>query len=192
MSSKILVAGNFKYGIASEIFKRWPEAHFASRSNGFDLNTEKGQDDFARLSVDFDTVIFCSTLRRFNQTLLVENTWRYWVDQAKKGRFVCLGSTADRGARPSNWMYPIEKKGLRSLCQNLNLCDLSGSGIRVSYLSIGFVKTPYTEEKHPGKNKLSTAYVVDLIEWILAQPEDLNVHSISVDPRQPPAENINQ
>ena len=192
MSRTVFVAGNPEYGIASAIAQRWPKAEFASRSNGFDLTTDQGRHEFAEKSLGYDVVIFCSALWRFNQSVLVEQVWRTWSEKGKKGRLICLGSTADVGARASNWMYPVEKKSLRSLCQNLCWCATKGNGIGVTYLSMGYVETPKTEEKHPGKKKLSTAYVVDLLDWVISQPPGLNVNSLSIDPVQEAPETPHQ
>ncbi|MCB0366119.1 MAG: hypothetical protein H6624_17670 [Bdellovibrionaceae bacterium] len=188
MKQRIIVAGNPEYGIGQGIYQKWPEAEFASRRNGFDLTEDEGRTAFARRSMDFDVVIFCSALWRFNQTILVEQVWRTWSEQKKAGHLICLGSTADVGARASNWLYPIEKKSLQSLCQNLSWCIHKGSPIKVTYLSLGYVLTPKTEEKHPQKKKLSVSYVVDLVDWVLHQPEGVNVNSMSLDPCQPHSE----
>ena len=182
INQKILVAGNPNYGIAKAIAERWPVADFASRSNDYDLCDEQARQSFAEKSLQYDVVICCSALWRFQQSLVLDQVWKLWDQRGKKGQIICLGSTADLGARSSNWLYPVEKKALKALCRNLSLCAQKGGGIRVNYLTLGYVDTPKTESKHPGKNKLTSGYVVDLIEWILSQPPGLNVNEISIDP----------
>lgn len=192
VDKKILVAGNPEYGIAQAIGKRWPHCQFASRSNGFDLCDEQSRQAFAEKSLNYDVVICCSALWRFQQTLVLELVWKLWEQKGKQGQIICLGSTADLGVRSSNWLYPVEKKALKALSRNLSLCAQRGNGIKVSYLSLGYVDTPKTQTKHPAKNKLGQSYAVDLIEWVLGQPAGINVNEISVDPIQNPPEMVHQ
>ena len=50
---KILISGNPAYGLAKELVKIYPDAFFASRTNGFDLTTKVGQEKFADLAKDY-------------------------------------------------------------------------------------------------------------------------------------------
>lgn len=169
------------------MFERWPSARFASRRSGYDLVKEEGRQRLALQSLEADVFICCSALHRFQQTLLLDEVWKLWSERGKQGHIICLGSTADLGVRPSNWLYPIEKKALGAFCQNLAEQAKRGNGIAVTYLSLGYVETPRTVEKHATKKLLSTDYVVDLVEWVLSQPAGINVNSISLDPIQPDA-----
>jgi short-subunit dehydrogenase len=184
VNHSILVAGNPTYGIAKAMQERWPSARFASRSSGFDLTTKEGRHRLAELSLEAEVFVCCSALHKFHQTLLLEAVWALWSERGKKGKIICMGSTADQGLRASNWLYPIEKVALKSLCLNLSECAKKGNGISVSYLAVGYVDTPKTLEKHAGKQMLSPDYVVDLVEWVLAQPAGVNLNSISLDPIQ--------
>ncbi len=186
---KILISGNPSYGLGQALKEQFPGADFASRSNGHDLSTSQAQDEFARQSLKYDVYISCSALHRFHQTLLVGAVANTWLERKHTGRMIVLGSTADTPVKGMLWMYPIEKKALRALCRNIGMLCLGGpdsppSGFYITYLSVGYLDTPKTEEKHPGKKKISVKLIASTIEWLLQQPPSVNIHEMAVDPVQ--------
>jgi NADP-dependent 3-hydroxy acid dehydrogenase YdfG len=144
---------------------------------------------FAQKSLEFDTYISCSCLFKFNQTLLLQAVVDCWRKNNHKGQIVVLGSTADTPVKGTEWLYPIEKKALKSYCRNLSFAALGGhgkppAGYRITYLSPGYLDTPDANEKHPSVMKLELSYIAGMIEWILQQPLTVNISEISLDPIQ--------
>ncbi len=188
--NKLIVSGNSHYGLSKTISERYPKATFASRTcNDLDLTIEENQSAFAEKSLQFDTYISCSALERFHQILLLEKVINLWKEKNHQGRIIVLGSRADTANKPSSWVYPIEKKGLKAYCAHLSLMCLGGHGrkpmpFRITYLSVGNLNTPHTKNKYPEETHLDLNYIVDVIEWITKQPFNINLNEISIDPIQ--------
>ncbi len=180
---KIIMTGNPEYGIC-EAFSKKREATYVSRTSGMDLTKPDSWRDLAKQSLDYDVFINNSALWRMHQTLLLKTVYDAWFENEKSGLIICIGSTADVGIRGGSRLYPVEKAALRDMCRRLSFAALGGSGIRVSLLSPGYVNTPGTEEKHPSKNKISTEYVAEVLDWLIDQPEHLMFNEISLDPIQ--------
>ncbi len=191
MNKSIIVSGNPKYGLAEAIHRRFPEARFFSRSHsGTDFKNAENMDEFAKTSLKYEVYISCSCLSRFRQTLLLEAVYQEWLKAGKHGQIIAIGSTADTPVKGTPWLYPIEKKALKAYCRNLSFATLGGhgskpSGIRVTYISPGYIDTPKARENHPGKSMLTSESVVDAINWVMGQPEGVNVSEIALDPIQP-------
>lgn len=190
MSKRIIINGNKNYGLAQSLASFFPDAYFCSRTNsGHNLAKHQDREAFAQASLDYDIYINCSCLSQFRQTLLLEMVYRKWKENNKKGQILCLGSTADTPVKGTEWIYPIEKKALRNYCRNLSLAALGGhgsqpSGIRITYVSPGYLKTPKIDEKHPGVDKISTDYLAGVVKWLLEQPEEYNISEFCIDPIQ--------
>lgn len=182
---KTLTTGHADYGVAQAIGQILG-SDFASRRNGFDLCTDDGKDRLAQLSLEYDVFVNCAALWKFHQTLVLEKVWNTWSESGKTGTIINIGSTADVGVRSGSWLYPIEKKALRSLSRSLSQCTLGGNGIRVTYISPGYLRTPGVERKHPDKNKIEPLKIAELIKWLIQSPEGVNLHDISLDPIQQP------
>ena len=188
---KIIIAGNKNYGLSKSLYNKFPDAKFCSRSNGeFDFLFGEGREKFAQLSLDYDVCILCSYIPHFAQTHLAECVWVKWQQNKHKGQIIVLGSTAD--ASPKRWMYPIEKRALRDFCRLYGKAasgggpDLyPGNGIRITYVGPGMLDLPRQREKH-GEDlaKLDIDYLSGVIEWIINQPENVNIYDITMDPVQ--------
>ncbi len=187
---RVLITGNKDYGLAKALAEAFPEATFISRStSGTDLKRHDDQVEVAKLSLEYDVYISCSCLSQFRQTLLLEKIYQAWREHSKTGQILCLGSSADTPVKGHGWLYPIEKKALKAYCRNLSMEALGGhgqepSGLRVTYLSPGYLQTPKAEEKHPGVEKINVQYLAKMIQWILDQPTEININEISLDPIQ--------
>lgn len=179
----ILTTGNPTYGLAKAI-QSVIGGDFVSRTNGHDLTTDTGRATVARMSLSYDVFINCAALWRFHQTMVLEEVWKAWQEAGKSGTIINIGSTADTGVRGGAWRYPIEKKALRDYNRNLTYSAIGGSGIRVSYISYGYLSTPSVEAKHPDKKKIDPLYAAGIIKWVLEQPPGVNIHEISLDPIQ--------
>lgn len=180
---RILTTGNPAYGIAQAI-SEVIGGDFASRATGHDLCSDDGRNAFVEMSLGYDVVINSAALWRFNQSVLLEKLHTRWLEMGKKGHIISLGSTADTGTSGKSWLYPIEKKALRDLSRNLSYMAIGDCGIRVSYVSLGYVATPKVETKHPFKRKLQPNEVANLIKWVIDTPSHLNLNEISIDPIQ--------
>ncbi len=189
-SKSILIVGNRNYGLAHALSKKFPTATFVSRTDsGSDLANYDTREQLAQDSINFDIIVLCSCLSQFRQTLLLERIYSSWISKNIHGQIVCIGSTADTPVKGTPWLYPIEKKALKAYCRNLSMAALGGhgsspSGIRITYVSPGYLDTPRTETKHPNVRKISADYLAAIIEWVLQQPDNVNINSISLDPIQ--------
>lgn len=186
----IIVSGDKRYGLSKTLKEKFPEAFFASRKTGFDFTKHEDTRCFVEMSLEYDVYISCSSLHSFLQTKLLHDVYKNWKENSHKGHIIALGSSADTPVKGSAWIYPIEKKSLRTYCRNLSQRVLGGgdsisSGVRVTYLSPGYVDTPKANEDHPEVKKIQTEYLANTIQWLLNQPEEYNISELCVDPIQP-------
>ena len=181
---KILIAGNSNYGLA-EGLKESLSGHdvtFISRSCGYDLTKAEQQQRFAELAETYDVIILCSALWKFNQTLLLEATYKKLKALGKKTYIIAIGSTTDRVMKATDWLYNAEKKALRDYCNSLSLNGVWNEGPRVSYISFGTLSN--MQEKHPGRNTITIQDAANYIKWLTEQPAYLHINEISIDPLQ--------
>ena len=181
---KILVAGNSNYGLAEGLKESLKEhdVTFISRSCGYDLTKAEQQLQFAEMAMGYDVVILCSALWKFNQTLLLESTYKRSKAISKKNHIIAIGSTTDRVMKATDWLYNAEKKALRDYCNSLGLNGVWNEGPRVSYISFGTLSN--MQEKHPGRNTITIQDAANYITWLVEQPAYLHVNEISIDPLQ--------
>ena len=190
MTKSMIVSGNPNYGLGEALARKWPEARFYSRShNDSDFSKHDTILEFAKQSLNYEVYLSCSCLSRFRQTLLLEAVVQEWMKAGKKGLIVAIGSTADTPVKGTPWMYPIEKKALKAYCRNLSMAALGGhgskpSGIRISYISPGYLDTPGANKSHPGVLKIDCDTIANTVEWVINQPEHINVSEIALDPVQ--------
>lgn len=180
---KILVAGNPEYGLAKTIKEKFPDADFVSRSyGGFDLSIPSTQREVAEKAMDYDVFIAVSCVWRFAQTEYVQEVAKRWLER-KTGYIIALGSSADTPVKGTAWMYPAEKKALRAYCRQLSQLSAGENdcGLKVTYLSPGNLHTPKQDEKMPNVPKLDLEYVVDVIDWLLHQPDYVNISELCLD-----------
>lgn len=182
---KLLIAGNPNYGLAQEIKKELidHDMTFVSRStSGMDLTKSDKQLEFAAMSVDYDVVILCSALWKFNQTLLLEATYKKLKEEKKRTKIICIGSTTDRVKRATDWLYNAEKKALRDYCNSLGMSGVWGSGPLVTLISFGSLSN--VQDKHPDRICMPIKKAAEYIHWLLKQPDSLHINEISIDPLQ--------
>lgn len=181
---KILVAGNSNYGLAEGLKLSLSEhdVTFISRSCGYDLTKSEEQHRFAELALEYDVVILCSALWKFNQTLLLEAVYKKLKAVDKKSLIIAIGSTTDRVMKATDWLYNAEKKALRDYCNSLGLHGVWSTGPRVSYISFGTLDN--MQAKHPERKTITVQDAANYIKWITDQPAYLHINEISVDPLQ--------
>lgn len=181
---KILIAGNGNYGLAEGLKESLKDSEltFISRSVGYDLTRAENQARFAELALDYDVVIFCSALWKFNQTILLEATYKKAKAEGKQPFYIAIGSTTDRVMKATDWLYNAEKKALRDYCNSLGLNGVWNEGPRVTYISFGTLEN--VQAKHPGRKTITIQDAASYIKWLIDQPSYLHVNEISIDPLQ--------
>jgi len=181
---KILVAGNSEYGLAEGLKYSLVDhdVTFLSRSVGYDLTKAADQARFAEAAIDFDIIILCSALYKFNQTVLLDVVYKKLKTANKSPLIICIGSTTDRTKKATEWMYNAEKKALRDYCNSLGMMGVWNGGPRVTYISFGSLSN--VQEKHPERTCMSIQDAAGYIKWIIDQPARLHVNEISIDPLQ--------
>ena len=185
MNKKILIAGNQEYGLSSALYKKWPDATFVSRTTGLkmDLCQLKNQRTIGEMSLEYDVFISVSSLWKFHQTSLVQEVAKRWKENEHEGYIIAIGSSADTPVKASTWLYPGEKKALRSYCRGLSqmVAGDNFSGFKVTYLSPGWMHTPVEDKKHPAIPKLNLEYVANTVEWLINQPKNVNISELCLD-----------
>lgn len=179
----ILVAGNKNYGLANSIQNITSEAKFASRSTGYDLSIMSKQEELASESLHYDVFISVSSLYNYYQNQLIEKIVKTWYNNQHQGYILVIGSTADTPVPGTIWQYPAEKKSLRAYCRQISMLISSENPppFRMTYLSPGNMNTPKAEEKRPEVPKLDTDYIVEIIGWLLNQPQNVNISELCLD-----------
>jgi hypothetical protein len=181
---KILIAGNGNYGLAEGLKESLKDSEltFISRSVGYDLTKSENQARFAELAIEYDTVILCSALWKFNQTLLLEATYKKLKAAGKSTHIICIGSTTDRVMKATDWLYNAEKKALRDYTNSLGINGVWNEGPRVTLISFGTLDN--VQEKHPGRKTITVQDAANYVKWLTEQPAYLHVNELSIDPLQ--------
>jgi hypothetical protein len=178
----LLITGNAKKGLASELFKLYPTAEFVSRSTGWDLTDPQKINDLAELSLRYDIFINNSALWKFHQTMVLEAVYKCAKAAKHNLQIICIGSTTDRATRGSDWLYQQEKKALRSYCNSLNLSSVWEGGPQVTLLSLGSLSN--VQDKHPNRVCMDIAEAAKYIKWVVDIPPYLSLNELSIDPKQ--------
>lgn len=180
---KILIAGNKNYGLAKALYNLYPEATFLSRSTGYNLCEQSVQLDVANMSLEYDVFISVSCLQKYNQVRLIEEVMNQWWKTNHTGYLIALGSSADTPVKGTKWSYPVEKKALRAYCrqQSQFIAGDMPPKWKVTYLSSGNMHTPNQDIKMPNTLKLDTAYVANVIDWLIKQPTYVNISEVCLD-----------
>lgn len=170
---KILVTGNPNYGIAEAINKNFNghELVFYSRNyNNFDLNNPQKITELAILSLQYDVVINNVRLTNYNQVKLYETIYHKWILVKKHGQIINLGSTVDI-SRDANYTYASEKAALKKASETGSYANnFKHAGIKVTYVSFGWVSTPVLVKDLPDVKKHSSDEIALLLKWIVEYP----------------------
>lgn len=187
---KILSTGHPGYGIAAAIKKVFEQSehtvHFASRSyNNMNLCDIEQIKKFAEMSIEYDAVINNSSLKNFSQTILFDKIISVWRICNKKGHIINIGSAAD-SSRNFDSTYSTEKNSLKKHSENHALnCIYKNSGIKVTYISFGWVSTHIVNTKFPNEKKHDATEIASLIKWVLDYPiSTTNINEIRIEPIQ--------
>lgn len=181
---KILISGNARFGLAQafgEVMKDH-DVEFASRFTGIDLTKTEHQQEFANKALEADVVVINSALWKFNQTMVLEATYKKLKAAGKNTLIICIGSTTDRVSKATDWLYNAEKKALRDYCNSLGIFGVWTGGPRVTLVSFGTLSN--NALKHPDRRTMNIKTAAEYIRWIIEQPQELHVNELSLDPIQ--------
>ena len=188
---KILITGSRKYGLCEAMCKLFDtmsdiEYETASRSNGYQLDTNEGQKKLAEYYINgnFDIFINNSAIWKFQQVMIVEGIFNAMEEADRKGHIINIGSTADTGVKGRSWRYPTEKKALKAYNRDLTYKAMGGSNIKTTLISPGSLTTSSVMKKHPDRKLIDVEYIAELVVWAINQPEYINVNELSIDPIQ--------
>ena len=194
---KILITGSRNYGLCEAICNLFDtinqgyvdteiEYETASRSNGYQLDTNEGQKKLAEhyINGNFDIFINNSAIWKFQQVMIVESVFNAMEEADRKGHIINIGSTADTGVKGRTWRYPTEKKALKAYNRDLTYKAMGGSNIKTTLISPGSLTTPSVMKKHPDRKLIDVEYIAELVVWAINQPEYINVNELSIDPIQ--------
>lgn len=162
---KILCSGNPNHAtVASAVKKIWPQAHFASRSTGYDLRfwDAGSEEHFKSQIMAYDVFINSSFVCGGGQLALLETTFERWSNSGIKGHIISIGSSAEFLGRDSVWgAYSIQKRALRDRSLQLH----GQKGIKTTHLIAGGLD----DGKPQNRRGLDLVCVADTIRWCLAQ-----------------------
>ena len=178
----MIITGNKNSGLASELYKIYPDAIFCSRQNGFDLTRKEEQEKFSRYCLAHDVIINCSALWRFEQTTLLDSIFKICNEYNHTPHIISIGSTTDRVKNGKPWLYNAEKKALRDYSNTLAIGGVWSNTPKVSYISFGTLSN--NQEKHPERKCLDLQQAAQYIKWLVEQPKYVNINEISIDPMQ--------
>lgn len=179
---KILITGNKNNGLAEAISKIYRDADFYSRSTGYDLTHSQKQKDIAQLCLEYNAIIICSALWKFNQTILLDEIYQSCIKNNHRPHIITIGSTTDRVKNGKAWLYNAEKKALRDYSNTLGINGVWGAGPKITLISFGSLSN--VQFKHPDRKCLDIDKAAEYIKWILEQPKDICINEISIDPLQ--------
>ena len=135
------------------------------------------------MSLKYDVFISVSSLYQFNQTTLVESVATKWLTNNHSGYLITVGSSADTPVKGTAWGYPAEKKALRAYTRQLSQiasCDTPQLW-KCTYISPGNIHTPKQDEKMPDTLKLDPDYIATVIQWLINQPDYINISELCLD-----------
>lgn len=179
---KILITGNRDKGLAGALAKIYPEADFFSRENSYDLTLSQKQKELAARCIDYDVIIICSALWKFNQVVLLDEIYQQCVKQNHRPHIINIGSTTDRVKNGKAWLYNAEKKALRDYANTLGIGGVWSSSPKITLISFGSLSN--VQHKHPDRKCLDINLAAEYVKWVIDQPKHLCINEISIDPMQ--------
>lgn len=179
----MLIIGNKDYGLARSLAGLYPDAHFMSRTTGYNLGKRDIRELVAKESTNHDVVLLVSALGDFSQVMLAEAIAKQWFENNPKAYLIALGSSADTPVKGSKWIYPVEKRALRAYMRQLSQAVSSDTppNWKTTYIAPGNMHTPKQDEKMPDTVKLETSYVAQVIKWLIDQPASVNISELCLD-----------
>ncbi len=106
-------------------------------------------------------------------------------------QIINLGSVAGRWVYPQGAVYCATKFAVRALSEGMRM-DLQGSGIRISNIEPGRVKTEFSLVRLGDAKKAAEVYertrsleaddIAETIEWVLTRPAHVNIQELVIFP----------
>ena len=114
----------------------------------------------------------------------------------KSGHIVNVSSVAGLWVYPNGNVYCASKHAVKAITESLRY-DLNGSGIRVTEISPGMVKTEFSHVRfkgdqkkaaavYEGKNPLEAADIAETIVWCVSRPARVNIQEVVLFPTEQP------
>lgn len=179
---KILITGNREKGLAGSLANIYPEADFFSRENNYDLTISQKQKELADKCLNYDVIIICSALWKFNQVVLLDEIYQSCIKNSHRPHIVTIGSTTDRVKNGKAWLYNAEKKALRDYANTLGIGGVWSSSPKITLISFGSLSN--VQHKHPDRKCLDINSAAEYVKWVIDQPKHLCINEISIDPMQ--------
>lgn len=181
---KILISANKNQGLGQSLHKIYPDATFCSRETGYELTTSTDQMKFSKEAAEHDIIILCSSLWKFNQTILLDEVYKLLIRHNKTPYIICVGDTNDRIRNHEERRYEAEKKALKEYCNALNLNSLQSVDPKpkITYISLGLLSNK--KRRYPEKQTLEIDEAAQYIKWLIDQPTYVSINEISIDPMQ--------
>ena len=180
---KAIVTGHTS-GIGKGIYdflikEKWDVEGF-SKSTGWDINDRANIDWLANHANDSDVdLLVNNAYHPWYQTDLLYALFGHWKDKQKT--IMNISSNAgDMIVRPTPHKYAISKAALSNACVQLQFMKTE---CRVVDVKFGYADTDRIAHVE-GVKKLTVDEVVTKIAWILNQPDDIHINSISFKKKQ--------
>lgn len=171
---KILCTGNPKdQTIASGIKKIYPDAHFASRSSGYDLRfwDPGSEEHFRKNIVNYNVFINSSYLCKWGQHQLLEVTHEEWSKYKISGHIVNIGSSAEfLGFDSKLGNYSVQKKSLRDLSLQLH----NKNKIKTTHVIVGGINDGIAGHE----DWLSIDTITETIKYTIEHPNSIPLIAI--------------
>ncbi len=111
--------------------------------------------------------------------------------QSNKGHLVNIGSVAGRWTYPGGGVYCATKAAVAALTEGLRM-DLQGSGVRVTNIEPGKVRTEFSivryedsekaRKEYEGYEPLTASDIADCVAWAITRPPHVNIQELIVFP----------
>lgn len=151
---KILCTGNPKDGIACSLKAVYPDTTFISRSNGYDLTTQNGLDEFKSLLPNYNVFINHSQLQGNLQSQLLTLVRKAWTH----GRVINIGSVLE--FKKWEFIEPTAAEEKRKL-RDLSL-ELSSEHFKTTHLIVGGLQSCNDDPL-----RIHTDRIAETIKWVL-------------------------
>lgn len=109
----------------------------------------------------------------------------------KSGHIVNMGSIASRWAYPKGNIYSATKRAVSALNESMRL-DLNGTGVRVTEIAPGMVKTEFSDVRFGDKEKAKAVYhgvdalvprdVAEAVAFAVSRPKHVNIQELVIYP----------
>jgi hypothetical protein len=155
---KILCTGNPDHiGIAMEIKKLFPDASFASRSNGYDLTTKEGLDKLRATLKNYNVFINNAHVQRNTQITLLSMVRDEW----ETGHIFNIGTLDEYKkwlpANPENYEEATRMKELG--------LELTDEHFKVTHVTVGAFKSSAKPSGLP--YGMDPKYIAMAIKWVM-------------------------